>query len=241
MKLNRVYLCCLSLAMCFVFSGCFTIEQEVFLNPDGSGELVIHISLPDFPEDMASSSKGMGPKKDPAEEFEQLKKDMTVGIPPGLKLKEVKEVRRNGSLGVYAVFLFKDLKDVETALASFGKQSLKEDFKSEPVWTVRLEKRENKNIYTGSFLLNPAEAPRAEVKGKKAAKTEPGMEEMEKLGEEMMQMFLGMVKVRFTLHAPSPITETNADIILSEKTAVWNCSLSAFIKDKKPIEMKAVY
>ena len=36
-------------------SGCFSIEQEIFLNADGSGELVVFISLPDLPEKMGGA------------------------------------------------------------------------------------------------------------------------------------------------------------------------------------------
>jgi hypothetical protein len=54
-------------------------------------------------------------------------------------------------------------------------------------------------------------------------------------------LFLGMIKMRFVLHAPAPITETNADMVLQGNTAVWNCSMAAFAKGKKPIEMKASY
>ena len=43
------------------------------------------------------------------------------------------------------------------------------------------------------------------------------------------------------LHTPTPITDSNADIVLNGKTAVWNCSLAAFSKEKKAIEMKACF
>jgi len=47
--------------------------------------------------------------------------------------------------------------------------------------------------------------------------------------------------MRFVLHTPAPITDSNADIVLNHNTAVWNCSLAAFAKDKHAIEMKASY
>ena len=59
--------------------------------------------------------------------------------------------------------------------------------------------------------------------------------------EGLAQMMLGAIKFRFTLHTPTPITSSNADLVLGGKTALWNCSLAAFAKEKKPIEMKASY
>jgi len=61
------------------------------------------------------------------------------------------------------------------------------------------------------------------------------------MAEQLKPVLLSIVRMRYVLHAPSPITETNADIVLNERTAVWNCSLVAFIKNKKPIEMKASF
>jgi hypothetical protein len=42
----------LIIACCLFASGCFSIEQVIFLNADGSGDLVVFISLPYFPEKM---------------------------------------------------------------------------------------------------------------------------------------------------------------------------------------------
>ena len=64
---------------------------------------------------------------------------------------------------------------------------------------------------------------------------------MKDLGEAMDKFISSNIKLRFFLHAPKKITETNADIVLDEKTAVWNASFGAFLKEKKPIEMKLIY
>jgi hypothetical protein len=61
------------------------------------------------------------------------------------------------------------------------------------------------------------------------------------LEEQLKPVIFSMVKMRFVLHAPSPILSSNADIVLNRTTAVWNCSLSAFLKNKQPIEMKASF
>ena len=61
---------CLMFLGCSIMSGCITIEQEIFLNADGSGEMVMYLSLPDLPEDM---SKQAGGKKTPEEELAKMK------------------------------------------------------------------------------------------------------------------------------------------------------------------------
>jgi hypothetical protein len=62
------------------------------------------------------------------------------------------------------------------------------------------------------------------------------------MDEEAINMiFSSLFKLRFVLHAPKKITETNADIVLNGNIAVWNASFGAFAKEKKPIEMKVAY
>jgi hypothetical protein len=62
------------------------------------------------------------------------------------------------------------------------------------------------------------------------------------MDEETMNMLVSsLFKLRFVLHAPKRINETNADIVLNGNTAVWNATFGAFAKEKKPIEMKVTY
>lgn len=59
--------------------------------------------------------------------------------------------------------------------------------------------------------------------------------------EQLKPLILSLMRLRFILHTPAAITGSNADIVLNGNTAIWNCSLSKFAKDKTPIEMKANY
>ncbi|MCI0489018.1 MAG: hypothetical protein L0229_20695 [Blastocatellia bacterium] len=240
MKIKRMAGYCLVLLFCFCASGCFLIEQEIFLNADGSGEMVLYISLPDLPEDLTSGPAGMGPSKNPKLEVEQFKKEATTNLPPTIKLKELKEVRQNGSLGFYAVFQFKNIDDLNRIFANLGKESLQApEMKGKSLWTVGLEKRAGKTNYSAKLLIDLDD--KKEEKKKEPEGTDPSVQGLDELGEKVTSLILSSIKMRFVLHAPSPITETNADIVLREKTAVWNCSFAAFAKDKKPIEMKASF
>ena len=64
------------------------------------------------------------------------------------------------------------------------------------------------------------------------------MEGMENLESLMLTIF----KFRFVLHTPTPIKDSNADFVINNgKSALWDCSLAAFAKEKKPIEMKVTF
>lgn len=233
----------LALTVCFFATGCFSIEQEVFLNADGSGELVVHVSMPDLPEDMLKSQAGAVTKKSPGQDIEEMKKELTASLPPTVIVKQVKEVRQNGALGFYIVFGFKDLKDMDQVLANFGKGSLKEgELKGKSEWMARLRKVGNKTQYSGRFLLDLDASAKKEATVKTGEKTTTASTTDDDFSKQLMPLLLGSMRLRFVLHTPTPITETNADIVLNERTAVWNCSFIAFWKDKnKPIEMRAVF
>lgn len=231
---------------CVFTSGCFTIEQEIFLNADGSGQLVMFISLPDIPEKMGVAEAGS--RKDPASTMADFKKELTTALPPTIKVVEAREVKQNGVQSIYIVFQFKQLLDVQRVLANFGKSSLKDnEIGSAPQWTLSLVKQANQMSYLQKFLVDVDAKTEAKVSVKANGKeqaTKPSAEEAKAskdMDEQLKPLLLSIVRMRFVLHAPAPITSSNADIVLNEKTAVWNCSLAAFAKEKKPIEMKATF
>lgn len=249
MKIKLILGYAIIITCCIFATGCFSIEQEIFLNADGSGEVVVYISLPDFPEKMGAVE--MTSKKSPADALAEFKKELTTALPPTIKLKEAREVKQNGVQSIYAVFSFKQIDDIQHVLANFGKGSLKEgDIGSDPQWSLQIEKKLNKNFFTQRFLLDVEGKAKAEVKAEVTVNGKPQEQkkspEEDKASKEMEEQFkpliLSIVRMRFVLHTPSPIIESNADIVMNGKTAVWNCSLAAFSKDsKKPIEMKATF
>jgi len=296
---KKTYLMILLVALfSLLTSGCISIEQEIFLEADGSGDMVMHISLPDLPEAMMKNSPAAAPgQPDPKEMMEEMKKKFASGLPPTVQLKEAKEVKRNGAFGFYIVLHFKQLSELESALDSFSKDSLgekegeqKKNDKS--YWKVTQEKKGDLTVITQRMFMDltdafgknpldgdkekvaetavtvePISAPKAKPKqpakrtsrraGRVAAPA-PKEEEFQPppmspnpmkdlMDEEAMQMvFSSMFKFRFVVHAPKNFTETNADIVLNGKTAIWNASFGAFIsakdsKEKKELEMKVVY
>lgn len=264
---RRLTVIALVFALGVLTSGCISIEQEIFLQPDGSGELLLLISLPDLPPNLAEDAKGGMSPGDPAEFVQKFKTEVAGKLPPTIKLKEAKELRRNGTLGFYALFQFKDLDDVQTVMANLMKESaqgLPGGGQKPPEWTVKAEKRGGLTNFTQLFFADVSDTKvetsgnvQVEVKpppapGKTTGRvpapktaTEPPASASGELKMEGMdglaQMMLGAIKFRFVLHTPTPITNSNADLVLNGKTALWNCSLAAFAKEKKPIEMKASF
>ena len=236
-------------ALCgLLSSACISIEQEIFLNADGSGELVVFISLPDLPDKAAAAE--LTAKKNPADTLGDFKKELTTALPASITVKQIKDVKQNGVQSIYAVFHFTRVDDIQRVLANFGKSSLKEgDFGSDPEWSLRIEKLGAQSSYTQRLRLDVDAKAKAEVSAKVTVNGKPQQIEKKpeedkaskEMEEQLKPLILSIVRMRFVLHAPSAITTTNADIVLNERTAVWNCSLAAFAKDKKPIEMKATY
>ena len=300
---KKTHLLVLLLALLSLLSaGCISVEQEIFLEADGSGDMVMHLSLPDIPEALMKNSPAAGSgQPDPKEMIEELKKKFSSGLPPTVQLKEAKEVKRNGAFGFYIVLHFKQLSDLEAALDSYSKDGLS-DKESEPkkkddsYWKISQEKQGNLTTITQRMFIDFAGAmgmdgllggdktkasepvvieeppptlkaqPKQPAKrtGKRtgrAAKPAAPVEKEEEFqpppmppdamkglfeGEAMQMVFSSLFKFRFILHAPKNFTETNADIVLNGKTAIWNASLGAFISEpdskvKKELQMKVVY
>jgi hypothetical protein len=230
------------LLLCVFATGCFSIEQEIFLNADGSGELIMFISIPDFPEDMMKAQPAAGEK--PEDKLREMQSDLTANMPPTVKVKEVKEVKQNGARGFYFVVQFKQLKDVETWMTNFGKESMKDEKNKTappPTWSLQSEKRADGTSFVQRFSIDLSE-PEKKPEAKPGEQPKPEESDLSKeLEAQLKPLLYSMVKMRFVLHAPSPITESNADIVMNRNTAVWNCSMSAFLKNKQPIEMRAKF
>ncbi|HQR36643.1 MAG TPA: hypothetical protein PLK30_28225 [Blastocatellia bacterium] len=301
---KKTYLAMLLIMLLSLLSaGCISVEQEIFLESDGSGDMVMHLSLPDIPEELmknspAASAGAMQP--DPKQMIEELKQKFSAGLPPTVQLKEAKEVKRNGAFGYYIVLHFKQLSDLESALDSFSKEGLGEQKPGEPqkannsYWKVAQEKRGNLTVITQRMFIDladafdskspeankekPAEPAAAPIEPAPAPKAPPKQRATKRTGRasasapekaedppspppadmsadfmkgmfegQMMGMLLSsLFKFRFIVHAPRNFTETNADIVLGGKTAIWNASFGAFMdeknpKEKKVLEMKVIY
>ena len=162
---KKRYLLMLFVALFSLLSaGCIGVEQEIFLQPDGSGDMVMHLSLPDIPEELMKNSPAAGAgQPDPKQMIEELKQKFSAGLPPTVQLKEAKEVKRNGAFGFYIVLHFKQLSDLETALDNYSKEGLG-DKETAPkkndnsYWKIALEKNGNLTTVTQRMFIDFAGA-----------------------------------------------------------------------------------
>ncbi len=257
---------CLALLLLLVVStsGCISIEQEIFLQPDGSGDLLLHIGLPDLPEDAKKSATGGG---NPAEAMEKFKREVVAKLPPTIKLVNAKETKRNGTQGFYAIFHFQDVREVQKLMAATLKESTEgapgTTAKGKPPeWTLRYSKQGGVTNFSQMFFadVKTESGTKAEVttspakpvarangrtpaRGAKPATTASANAEFKMEGMENLEsLMLTIIKFRFVLHTPTPIKDSNADFVINNgKSALWDCSLAAFAKEKKPIEMKVTF
>jgi hypothetical protein len=300
MNIKTCFVAIFIAVLCLLTSGCFNIEQEIFLEPDGSGDMVIHISTPDIPESVKPNAPI--PELGLQKLLDELKQKFGIELPPTIKLKEVKEIQRHGAIAFYMVFHFNQLSDFDSIIAKFSKDlSIKGQAQApasidESAWKVQLEKAGDLTVITQRFYIDIAGAfgeamkgvmGKGKQEGAKAPSDSPppiksqppvtpksasnpasksakrptardakpvapkednpsgimAEDPMKKfMDDEFMNMIISSIfKLRFVLHAPKKITETNADIVLNEKIAIWNATFGAFLKEKKPIEMKVTY
>jgi hypothetical protein len=283
--------------LCLLTSGCYNLEQEIFLEPDGSGDMVMYFSMPDIPETMMKEA--FATKQDPQKLFDEFKQKFATDLPPEIKLKEMKDVRRNGATAVYILLHFNQLNDLDSMLDKYLKGRANEARRETPIniealWKIQLEKVGDRTAITQRFYsdiegalgavgvpgtdkpestkapsdsspvidIQASATPKSRLKpGSKrttrrtarAAKPVAPKEEnpakgiaddpmKELMTKEILSTLLSTIfRLRFVLHAPRKITETNADIVLNEKIAIWNASFGAFVKENKPIEMKVTY
>jgi hypothetical protein len=258
--------------------------------------MVMYISMPNIPEGMLEAMKKdtSSPQQDLQKLLDEVKQKFANELPPTIKLKEAKEVRRHGAFAYYIVLRFNQLSDVNSMIDKFAKESMSKSGMTksaasniESYWKLQLEKAGDLTMVTQSLYFDleamgeamgpgkresakpPSVSPapvksQASVRPKSgsrparkaptrrtppsddlaAPKQDPAMDEAMKalFSEEMIGMIASsLLKFRFVLHSPKQITETNADIVLNGKIAIWNATLGAFVQEKKPIEMKVTY
>lgn len=156
MSLKKVSGVCALVLFSVFSSACFTIEKEIFLNADGSGELVLRVSMPDLPENM-SAAPGV-PQTSATQEIDKFKKEVMTKLPATVKLKEAKQIKQNGVMSFYGVLEFKNLKDTEAIFSEFGQGSLNEiSTGSASQWTSQLEKIDGKTMFTERILMDVTE------------------------------------------------------------------------------------
>jgi hypothetical protein len=224
------------LPLCFAAYGCISLEQELFLNADGSGQISLCLSVPDIlisiSKEQISKQAGQDVTQSLEEIIAKIKAEAGKMLSPGVALKDVKEARQNGMSNLYIVLEFKDAESLDGLFKAYRSWAYR-------LWSelglgssFQIEKRKERTTLTGKLYFDSAKF----FEGSKL--TTSSLNQFE---EQMNQLVLSMFRFRFALHAPAPITKTNADIVLNKRTAIWNLSMASFPKDKSPLQVKASY
>jgi hypothetical protein len=251
-----------SAALIALSAGCITFEHEIFLNEDGSGTYVLHLAAPKASGDELGAAP---PGGDAGDLMEKIKKGLKESHINGISPKSVKSVAKRGLEGFYMIFEFNDVRGIGDMFKELGALEDEEEGKEgktatqakgeagkggkknrqeEIDWKMELKKKGKKTHFVSTYLMPGLQKPGEGEKKQNDEEKKAGSEDMPDspfggMGE-MMDMVMGTARVRFVLHAPSDISESNADIVIGGQ-AVWEASLSMFMERKAQMKMKAVF
>jgi len=220
------------------FVGCLEIEEITQLTPNGSAELALRISLPDFP---AAKKKG-GPSKSEAIE-ENIEDAIQVRPLKGIELLDREEKNVYG-LKVFTLKVRADklarITSLYSAMKGKGKEKKKskgkeKDKKSrdamDQLFTktpFKVKRKENRILITRSFVPLPPE----KKKGKKAHEKE---QKKDNLSQELEETFMNMVRITFEFRSPTKVLDSNAQYFDGQELR-WETTLGYLVKN--PLEMR---
>jgi hypothetical protein len=169
------------IVLCLLTSGCVNIEQEIFLEPDGSGDMVFYFSMPDIPIPEEMKKSAMAPPQNLQNLIDLLKQNFANDLPPTIKLKDAKQIQRNGANAYYLIMHFEKLDDINSILNRYGKDNANKQGQAQPLdskaksfWKIQQEKAGDQNVITQSFYVDMAEMlAAAKAPSEKAPSTVP--------------------------------------------------------------------
>jgi hypothetical protein len=216
--LRRFLFLTLLLTSCALTSGCFEFRQEFWINPDGSGRVLMDIAVQQVGNPGAAGQKEGASKfeKQMQEARERLSKD------PNVKRVEMSQETREGMLHTVFDIEVNDLTKLadtmrQTALAAApGNKAGQSGDTVAPV----IEKLPNGD-YAFRVSLD---------RGQKKPATNP---QTERFAEQMVEkMFAGRFWTT-VLHAPK-VVETNGQLNATSNLVEWKIPLAQLASDKAP-------
>lgn len=199
------------------FAGCINYEQDVTLNANGSGKMLIHYNLAQqLVGMMAMGDPGAGDQKQemPFKVKEaDIRKDFSV---KGVKVEKFEQKTEGDQTHFYITVSFENIKDLNQS----------ETFKNMPFDWV---KSGNVTTYTQT------------LKGNKEKKEESADDQM---GKQMAQAMFGNSAFKFKVTLPAkalPSPDTNGTIAEDGKTVNWNVPLVDAMDKKTDTVMTAKF
>jgi len=215
MQVRKALLAALVAAMPLVLGGCFEIKEEIAINADGSGRIVIDIGV-DKTGDQSSPEQKAKDEAKSKKQKEDLEKDPNVTKVEMKRFKEGKLDHESMDVSV---------KDVTKLGAVLDKIK---DPKSKSEDVFELKKLPNGNysfVQTFGRKTPPADAKEPTPEQKKAQK-------------EQIEKIMGDHKVELKLTGPSIVSSNGTN---KGATAEWSVKLAQIMEDEtgKGVEFKA--
>lgn len=216
---RRILAFTLLLASCALTSGCFEFRQEFWINPDGSGRVLMDIAVQQMGNSGAASQKEGSSKfeKQMQEARERLSKD------PNVKRVQMSQETREGMLHTVFEIEVNDLTKLadsmrQTALAAAPDNKVA---RSEESVAPVIEKLPNGD-YAFRVSLDRGQ--------KKRPASNP---QAERFAEQMVEkMFAGRFWTT-VLHAPK-VVETNGQLNATSNLVEWKIPVAQLASDKAP-------
>ena len=217
----------------FCMTSCLEMTERIQLNPDGSSDISLHISLPDIPDDKKKSAPAKEKDLDKEVEavFSSVQKD-------GLSLKKGREETITGikyfTLIGSAEKIY-DLKNLYFQMKKGGKN--KEEDKSKEAFEEIFSKSrfEVKKTKKGVLQITRSFSPPKIKKLKKSSKKVKNQEA--ELGKELEDAFLNVFRIRFEFHSPTKVVHSNAPTVFGRDLR-WETTLGYLMKNSFDIKIE---
>ncbi|HEX8459392.1 MAG TPA: hypothetical protein VF656_19020 [Pyrinomonadaceae bacterium] len=215
---RRLLILALLFAACTLLSGCFEFRQEFWINPDGSGRILMDIGI----QQMGNSNEG-AQKRVPSE-FEKNMREANERLSKDPNIKSVKMSQEMRDRMLHTVF------DIECKdLTKFSESMRESARKSVPSGKVGQAQESMAPVI--EKLPNGDYAFRMSME--RGQKKPASNHQMNRIAEQMVErIFAGRFWI-VTLHAPK-VTETNGQLNATSNLVEWKIPMTQIAAEKLP-------
>ena len=215
---RRLLTLTLLLVACTLLSGCFEFKQEFWINPDGSGRVLMDIGI----QQMGDANQGE--RKQGGSEFEKKMQEAKERLSKDPNIKSVKMSQETRDRMLHTVF------DIECKDLTKFSESMRENVKKSAP-TGQAGQAQDSMTPVIEKLPNGDYAFRMSLE--RGQKKPTSNQQMNRLAEQIVErMFAGRFWI-VTLHAPK-ITETNGQVNATSNLVEWKLPMTQVASEKLP-------
>jgi hypothetical protein len=215
---RRLLTLALLLASCTLLSGCFEFKQEFWINPDGSGRVLMDIGI----QQMGDANQGG--RKQGGSEFEKKMQEARERLSQDPNIKSVKMLQETRDRMLHTVF------DIECKDLTKFNESMRENVKKSTP-TGQAGQAQDSMTPVIEKLPNGDYAFRMSLE--RGQKKPASNQQINRLAEQMVErMFAGRFWI-VTLHAPK-IAETNGQVNATSNLVEWKLPMTQIASEKLP-------